>query len=143
MLISDPVLAAELTRLFDAKLQGERAWKVTLHDNRLRWSDGQQVWTRDPEAGVSRRFLAWLARVLPIESQLWNLREARRTVKKLFDVDTFAYARQKSAFHPQLPSWLHHLGYKHAVLVSFDSATIPSLRGTAANWPGPVPRRCT
>ena len=74
---------------------------------------------------------------LPFESQLWNLREARRTVKKLFDVDTFAYSRQKSAFHPQLPSWLNHLGYKHAVLVSFDSATIPSLRGTAANWPGP------
>lgn len=74
---------------------------------------------------------------LPFESQLWNLREARRTVKKLFGVETIAYARQKSAFHPQLPSWLHHLGYKHAVLVSFDSATIPSLRGTAANWPGP------
>jgi hypothetical protein len=74
---------------------------------------------------------------LPFESQLWNLREARRTVKRLFNVDTVAYARQKSAFHPQLPSWLNHLGYKHAVLVSFDSATIPSLRGTAANWPGP------
>jgi hypothetical protein len=74
---------------------------------------------------------------LPFESQLWNLREARRTVKTLFDVDALSYARQKSAYHPQLPSWLHHLGFKHAVLVSFDSATIPSLRGTAANWPGP------
>ena len=70
MLVPDPVLAAELTRLFDAKLQGERAWKVTLQGNRLRWSDGQHVWTRDPQAGVSRRILAWLARVLPIESQL-------------------------------------------------------------------------
>jgi hypothetical protein len=74
---------------------------------------------------------------LPFESQLWNLREARATVKRLFNVDTVSYARQKSAYHPQLPSWLNHLGYKHAVLVSFDSATIPTLRGTAANWPGP------
>jgi len=74
---------------------------------------------------------------LPFESQLWNLREARLTVKRLLDTDTVAYARQKSAYHPQLPSWLTHLGFKHAVLVSFDGATIPSLRGTAANWPGP------
>ncbi|MGY1519943.1 phospholipase D-like domain-containing protein [Luteimonas sp. A482] len=70
ILVTDPVLAAELTRLFDAKLQGERAWKVTLHGNRLRWSDGYHVWTRDPQADVSRRILAWLASVLPIESQL-------------------------------------------------------------------------
>ncbi|MGY1530038.1 phospholipase D-like domain-containing protein [Luteimonas sp. A649] len=70
VLVADPVMAAELTRMFDAKLQGERAWKVTLHGNRLRWSDGKQVWTRDPQAGVQRRILAWLARVLPIESQL-------------------------------------------------------------------------
>lgn len=70
ILLTDPVMAAELTRMFDAKLQGERAWKVTLHDNHLRWSDGKQVWTRDPQAGALKRFLAWLGRVLPIESQL-------------------------------------------------------------------------
>ena len=75
--------------------------------------------------------------LLPFESQLWNLRKARQTVKDLFGVETAVYARQKSAFHPQLPSWLQHVGFKHAVLVSFDSATIPTLRGTAANWPGP------
>ena len=75
--------------------------------------------------------------LMPFESQLWNLRKARQTVKDLFGVETAVYARQKSAFHPQLPSWLQHMGYRHAVLISFDSATIPSLRGTAANWPGP------
>jgi hypothetical protein len=75
--------------------------------------------------------------LLPFESQLWNLRKARQTVQDLFDVETAVYARRKSAFHPQLPSWLQQMGYRHAVLISFDSATIPSLRGTAANWPGP------
>ena len=75
--------------------------------------------------------------LMPFESQLWNLRKARRTVKELFGVEPQAYGRKKSAFHPQLPSWLQHMGYKHAVLVSFDGALIPSLRGTAANWPGP------
>ncbi|HUR53217.1 MAG TPA: hypothetical protein VMZ71_03750 [Gemmataceae bacterium] len=75
--------------------------------------------------------------LMPFESQLWNLRKARRTVKELFGVEPATYGRKKSAYHPQLPSWLQHMGYKHAVLVSFDGALIPSLRGTAANWPGP------
>ncbi|HEY3789846.1 MAG TPA: hypothetical protein VGL71_13370, partial [Urbifossiella sp.] len=75
--------------------------------------------------------------LLPFESQLWNLRKARQTVHDLFGVETATYARHKSGFHPQLPSWLQHMGYRHAVLVSFDSASIPVLRGTAANWPGP------
>jgi hypothetical protein len=75
--------------------------------------------------------------LLPVESQLWNLRTARETTKALFGVEPAAYGRKKSAFHPQLPSWLQHLGYKHAVLISFDGALVPTLRGTAANWPGP------
>ena len=70
LLLADPAMSAELTRLFEAKLQGERSWQVTLQGNSLRWSDGQRVWTREPEAGLSRRIQAWLARVLPIESQL-------------------------------------------------------------------------
>ena len=70
LLLHDPAMSAELTRLFEAKLQGERSWQVTLQGNSLRWSDGQRVWTREPEAGLSRRIQAWLARVLPIESQL-------------------------------------------------------------------------
>jgi hypothetical protein len=75
--------------------------------------------------------------LLPFESQLWNLRKARETVRSLFGVEPAVYARKKSAYHPQLPSWLQHMGYRHAVLISFDGALIPSLRGTAANWPGP------
>ncbi|MDB5311655.1 MAG: hypothetical protein JWO38_5857 [Gemmataceae bacterium] len=75
--------------------------------------------------------------LLPFESQWWNLRKARQTVKDLFGVEPAVYARKKSAYHPQLPSWLQHMGYRHAVLVSFDAALIPALRGTAVNWPGP------
>lgn len=75
--------------------------------------------------------------LLPFESQLWNLRKARQTVKGLFGVEPSVYARKVSAYHPQLPSWLQHMGYRHAVLISFDSALIPTLRATAVNWPGP------
>ncbi len=75
--------------------------------------------------------------LLPPESQLWNLRNARAAVKKLFGVEPAVYARKVSAFHPQLPGWLHHSGFKHAVLISQDGAMIPTIRSTAVNWPGP------
>ncbi|MBN9523132.1 hypothetical protein J0H58_32230, partial [bacterium] len=75
--------------------------------------------------------------LLPFESQWWNLRRAREVVKNLFGVDPAGYARRKSAYHPQLPSWLQHFGFRHAVLISFDQALIPTLRSTAVNWPGP------
>ncbi|VTR91495.1 glycoside hydrolase : Uncharacterized protein OS=Planctomyces maris DSM 8797 GN=PM8797T_30352 PE=4 SV=1 [Gemmata massiliana] len=75
--------------------------------------------------------------LLPIESQLWNLRAARRATHKLFGVEPAVYGRKKSAFHPQLPGWLTHMGFKHAVLVSSDGGLIPSIRSSAVNWPGP------
>ncbi|MBA4190040.1 MAG: hypothetical protein C0467_18805 [Planctomycetaceae bacterium] len=75
--------------------------------------------------------------LMPAESQWWNLQAARGTVRKLFAAETLVYARKTSAFHPQLPGWLQHLGYKHAVLISRDGAMIPTLRSTAVNWPGP------
>ncbi len=75
--------------------------------------------------------------LMSVESQLWNLRAARRTAKKLFGVEPAVYGRKKSAYHPQLPGWLVHMGFKHAVLVSSDGGLIPSIRSSAVNWPGP------
>ena len=62
---------------------------------------------------------------------------ARAAIKNLFGIEPAVYARKMSAFHPQLPGWLHHLGYKHAVLISQDGALIPTIRSTAVNWPSP------
>lgn len=75
--------------------------------------------------------------LMPLESQWWNLRVARRTAHKLFGVEPLVYGRKKSAFHPQLPGWLQHMGFKHAVLISSDGGLIPSIRASAVNWPGP------
>jgi hypothetical protein len=75
--------------------------------------------------------------LMPAESQLWNLTAARAAVKKLFAAEPTVYARKTSAFHPQLPGWLQHAGFKHAVLISQDGAMIPTIRSTAVNWPGP------
>jgi hypothetical protein len=75
--------------------------------------------------------------LMPAESQWWNLGTAREAVKKLFGVEPAVYARRTSAFHPQLPGWLQHMGFRHAVLISQDGALIPTIRSTAVNWPGP------
>ena len=75
--------------------------------------------------------------LMPMESQWWNLRVAKRTAHKLFGVEPVVYGRKKSAYHPQLPGWLQHMGFKHAVLISSDGGLIPSIRASAVNWPGP------
>ncbi len=75
--------------------------------------------------------------LFPLESQWWNLRKAREVSRELLGSEPATYGRTKSAYHPQLPAWLQQMGYRHAVLVSFDGALMPSLRGTAVNWPAP------
>lgn len=70
VLVSHPALAQELERIFAEQLQGSRAWRVERVGGKLQWSDGTQTFTRDPEASGSRRFQAWLMRVLPLQSQL-------------------------------------------------------------------------
>ncbi|HEV3387328.1 MAG TPA: hypothetical protein VG097_21090 [Gemmata sp.] len=75
--------------------------------------------------------------LMPMESQWWNLGAARDAVKKLFGVEPAVYTRKTSAFHPQLPGWLQHMGFKHSILISQDGALIPTIRSTAVNWPGP------
>ena len=75
--------------------------------------------------------------LMAAESQFWNLKTARASVKSLFGIEPAVYTRKTSAFHPQLPGWLNHLGFRHAVLISQDGALIPTVRSTAVNWPGP------
>ncbi len=70
VLVEHAALAAELATLFERQSDGDHAWRVGLADGDLRWSDGTQTWTREPEATASQRTLAWLTRILPVESQL-------------------------------------------------------------------------
>lgn len=70
VLASHPALAAELTALFERQLSGELAWRVTLVDGKLSWTDGTGTWDKEPESTGGQRVLAWLMKVLPVESQL-------------------------------------------------------------------------
>jgi len=68
--VHDPGLAEQLESLFSRMASGSKSWRVTLRDGRLRWSDELGDYDKEPDASRWRRFQAWLARVLPIESQL-------------------------------------------------------------------------
>ena len=68
--VEEPVIAAQLETLFDQESTGERAWSVTLENGKLRWTDGTRTYDSSPEASAGQKFQAWLAKVLPLDSQL-------------------------------------------------------------------------
>lgn len=70
VLVQSEILSAEFETLFTAQSSGNRAWKVTLEEDGLEWSDGSERFERDPQASTGKRFMAWLTRRLPVEPQL-------------------------------------------------------------------------
>ena len=63
-------LGTALRRYYDPEDLVSDAWAVTLQDDKLQWSDGTQTHGSAPDASAGRKFQAWLARVLPVSSQL-------------------------------------------------------------------------
>jgi putative cardiolipin synthase len=70
VLVENAVLARELEALFDAQTTGQHAWRVTLEDGGLQWTDGKERFSRDPKASGWRRFQAWATKVLHLDAQL-------------------------------------------------------------------------
>jgi putative cardiolipin synthase len=70
VLVKSDVLAQQFLGLFDLQSSGTRAWRVSLVDGDLAWTDGMQTYDKEPEASGGRKFQAWVASWLPIESQL-------------------------------------------------------------------------
>ena len=71
VMVASEVLTREFEGLFDRQTAGTYSWQVTLEeDGDLGWSDGRETFEKDPEASAGRRFQAWLARLLHIDSQL-------------------------------------------------------------------------
>jgi putative cardiolipin synthase len=68
--VESPEISVQLEEIFRNDTSGEQAWAVTLRDGKLEWTDGTKTWDSSPEAAAGRKFQAWLARVLPVSSQL-------------------------------------------------------------------------
>lgn len=72
LLVTDPVLAAQLSALFDNMTRPENAWAIGWDQDRKRllWRDASGVRDREPDAGITRRAVARLAYWLPVDPLL-------------------------------------------------------------------------
>jgi putative cardiolipin synthase len=76
VMVRSPELARELSAIADRYSDPANAFKVSVNENgQLRWThqeEGQMqtVSTSEPQAGTKRKIVAWLARILPLQSQL-------------------------------------------------------------------------
>jgi hypothetical protein len=75
--------------------------------------------------------------ILPVESQLWNIRKGRAAARDAVGANVEVLARRRSANHPQIPAWVQASGLRRALLVSFDGAVTPNHRATVVNWSSP------
>jgi putative cardiolipin synthase len=70
VLVTSTALGGQFEAIFDQQSDGARAWHVTLVDGDLSWTDGKKTYDSEPLATTGQKFQAWLAGVLPVQSQL-------------------------------------------------------------------------
>ncbi len=76
--------------------------------------------------------------LLPIDSQLWNLRHGLDRAKELLGADIRVFARKRFGYHPHMPLLLSSSGLTKALLLSFDeSSGLPSHASLVISWPSP------
>lgn len=72
--------------------------------------------------------------LLPVESQLWNLRKGLAVAQELLGSDIRTFARKRFAAHPGLPVLLNAVGLRRMLFVPFDDAVLPTYRVTVVSW---------
>jgi putative cardiolipin synthase len=70
VLVEQSNLARQLGLIFAEHTTASAAWRVGLDDGALRWSAGTESVDSEPNASWTRRALAWLSGLLPLEPQL-------------------------------------------------------------------------
>jgi len=74
VVIDDPGFAAQVRAQYERAIDPARSWRVALEGGQLRWHDVRDgrpvVSTGEPQANTGRKLMAWLFRVLPLDSQL-------------------------------------------------------------------------
>jgi len=70
VLVENETLTKQFEAVYAAQTSARFAWRVTLNDDDLEWSDGNETFDSDPKASLGRRFQAWLAHVFNLEAQL-------------------------------------------------------------------------
>ncbi|MBI2805217.1 MAG: hypothetical protein HYX68_09595 [Planctomycetes bacterium] len=76
--------------------------------------------------------------LLPLDSQLWNLRHGLDRARELLGVEIRVFARRRFGYHPQLPLLLTSNGLTKALFLTFDeNAGLPSYANVVVSWPSP------
>jgi hypothetical protein len=112
----------------------ERLGKVHAQELRANLDEAIQPPVLEVIGGVYREREDAL---LPVESQLWNLRRGRVVARDILGANVEVLARRRSANHPQVPAWVQAVGLRRALLSSFDGAVTPTYRATVVNWSSP------
>ena len=73
--------------------------------------------------------------LLPLESQLWNLKKGLAVTRALTGRDVKVFGRQRFGSSPQTPALLQAVGLSRTLLLAFDEAVLPSHRAPVVNWP--------
>ncbi|MFM7151465.1 MAG: hypothetical protein ACKO23_16635 [Gemmataceae bacterium] len=74
--------------------------------------------------------------LLPLESQIWNIREGQRKYAERLGREVQVFGRKRFGFYPQLPALLQAMGIPHCLLDSLDgSGSVPSHQGPVISWP--------
>lgn len=73
--------------------------------------------------------------LLPLESQLWNLRRGRSVARDHTGANVGVYAQRICALHAQMPLVLHRAGINRSLQMAFDDAKLPNHRAAVVHWP--------
>ncbi len=79
--------------------------------------------------------------LLPLESQLWNLRHGMRAYQALLGQDIRVHARKRFGASPHLPQLLHAAGLFKTVLLPFDEGVLPQFRSAVVELSAPDGKR--
>jgi len=74
--------------------------------------------------------------LLPLESVLWQLDEARRTVARLFQKPSIVWGRRRYGVFPLLPQILKKAGFLGALHVVLDDGIYPDAEQSKVRWEG-------
>ncbi len=74
--------------------------------------------------------------VLPLESQLWNLRRGLEAAEAVVGTAPRVYGRRRFGYHPHLPGLLQSVGLGRTTLFAFDDSVLPQHHPPVVNWPG-------
>jgi alpha-mannosidase len=73
--------------------------------------------------------------LLPLESQLANLRLGVSVTEELTGAELKVYGRVRGGLHAQTPLMLQSMGLSRCLMVPFDDSLVPSHTATIVSWP--------